>query len=57
MFTTTKSSPIESNVPKSPPQEVLFSKIMEATPITTVLTQSPKKKRTKSKVKKEKHQK
>ncbi|MCI29306.1 hypothetical protein A2U01_0050515, partial [Trifolium medium] len=57
MSNSTKSSPIKSDVPKSPPQEILFSKITEATPITTVLPQSPKKKKTKSTVKKEKCQK
>ncbi|MCI12098.1 hypothetical protein A2U01_0033201, partial [Trifolium medium] len=42
MSTPTKSSPIKSNVPKSPPQEVLFSKITEATPITIVLPEDSK---------------
>ncbi|MCI80917.1 hypothetical protein A2U01_0102189, partial [Trifolium medium] len=36
MSTPTKSSSIKSNAQKSPPQEVLFTKITEATPITIV---------------------
>uniref|UniRef100_A0A392NZF0 Uncharacterized protein n=1 Tax=Trifolium medium TaxID=97028 RepID=A0A392NZF0_9FABA len=55
MSTSTKSSPIKSNVPKSPPQEVLFSKITEATPITTVLPEGSTKKK-KNSSKKEKSQ-
>ncbi|MCI73617.1 hypothetical protein A2U01_0094881, partial [Trifolium medium] len=53
MSTSTKSSPIKSNIPKSPPQEVLFSKITEATPITNVFPEGSKKKK-KSSSKKEK---
>ncbi|MCI33623.1 hypothetical protein A2U01_0054840, partial [Trifolium medium] len=55
--TPTKSSQIRSDAPKSPPQEVLFSKITEATPITIVPPESSKKKKKKkSSSKKEKSQ-
>ncbi|MCI93768.1 hypothetical protein A2U01_0115066, partial [Trifolium medium] len=37
-----------SNSAKSPPQEVLYSKITEATPLTTVLPSCPMKKEKRS---------
>ncbi|MCH95826.1 hypothetical protein A2U01_0016808, partial [Trifolium medium] len=58
MPTSNKTSPIKSDSPKSPPEDVLYSKITEAVPITTVLPEgSKKKKKFKSTVKKEKRQK
>ncbi|MCH98840.1 hypothetical protein A2U01_0019849, partial [Trifolium medium] len=55
MSTPTKSSPIKNNIPKSPQQEVLFSKITEATPITIVPPEGSKKKK-RSSTKKDKSQ-
>ncbi|MCI40045.1 hypothetical protein A2U01_0061277, partial [Trifolium medium] len=56
MSTPTKSFPVKSDVPKSLPQEVLFSRITEATPITIVPPESSKKKKKRSSSKREKSQ-
>ncbi|MCH81159.1 envelope-like protein [Trifolium medium] len=53
MSNTTKSSPIKNDDVPSPPKEILFSKITEVVPLTTVLPESSKKK---SSSKKEKSQ-
>ncbi|MCI58723.1 hypothetical protein A2U01_0079978, partial [Trifolium medium] len=49
MSTSNKTSPIKSDSPKSPPEDVLYSKITEAVPITTVLPEKKKKSSSKKK--------
>ncbi|MCI57251.1 hypothetical protein A2U01_0078502, partial [Trifolium medium] len=44
MSTSTKTSPIKNDAPRSPPKEILFSKITEVVPLTTILPENSKKK-------------
>ncbi|MCI72849.1 hypothetical protein A2U01_0094113, partial [Trifolium medium] len=55
MSTSNKISPIKSDSPKSPPEDVLYTKITKAVPITTVLPEGSKKKKKSSSKKKKLH--
>ncbi|MCI78706.1 hypothetical protein A2U01_0099977, partial [Trifolium medium] len=55
MSTPNTISPIKSDFPKSPPEDVLYSKITEVVPITTVLPEVSKKKKKSSSKKKKLH--
>ncbi|MCI95450.1 hypothetical protein A2U01_0116748, partial [Trifolium medium] len=55
MSTSNKTSPIKSDYPKSPPEVVLYSKITNVVPITTVMPEGLKKKRKSSSKKKRLH--
>ncbi|MCI79774.1 hypothetical protein A2U01_0101045, partial [Trifolium medium] len=48
MSTPQKASRAKGSVERSPPKEVLYTKITEAVPITTVLPERSKKKKRKS---------
>ncbi|MCI85776.1 hypothetical protein A2U01_0107055, partial [Trifolium medium] len=55
MSTSNKISTIKGNSPKSPPEAVLYSKITEVVPITTVLPKGSKKKKKSSSKKRRLH--